>query len=469
MRGQDSRSGSLFSYVDLEQRVRSDHPLRTIRTLVNEALASLDGRFGEIYSEIGRPSIPPEQLLRAMLLQAFYSVRSERQLMEQLDFNLLFRWFVGLGVDDAVWDASTFATHDLRGSGDALRECLCDGWRDTVPDRLRLHVEQRRSVHAELHGIGEGLPTGLGRRLGGVDPCRDCEHSVPRGGGVDLDSAGDDPFDGGNPESCAQGCGMTWGRQVGVVDRPGGMARMSVGFLAGPQGRSLDRFTFLSDGRDVAEFGCLRPFADRPACADIPDRIGSRLSAPWRAIAATRARDDLPEPELPPERPREPLKTASCARVTSRSASANSRAAAVSAFSELVMRSPASDMPAPRSLVRVDNSSNWRDSSAPKPLLKSFCRAVACRSRPARATVTARTAGQASSRAERTALTSMASVLTSGPDRGEVVAADSLLLVLMDEQILGEHHRPAGLVCRFLQARRRRASLDSSSRRGSGD
>ncbi len=76
---------------------------------MNEALASLDGRFGEIYSEIGRPSIPPEQLLRAMLLQAFYSVRSERQLMEQLDFNLLFRWFVGLGIDDPVWDASTFS------------------------------------------------------------------------------------------------------------------------------------------------------------------------------------------------------------------------------------------------------------------------------------------------------------------------------------------------------------------------
>jgi transposase len=109
VRGQDSRSGSLFSYVDLEQRVRPDHPLRTIRTLVNEALGSLDGRFGEIYSQIGRPSIPPEQLLRAMLLQAFYSVRSERQLMDQLDFNLLFRWFVGLGIDDPVWDASTFS------------------------------------------------------------------------------------------------------------------------------------------------------------------------------------------------------------------------------------------------------------------------------------------------------------------------------------------------------------------------
>jgi transposase len=95
--------------MDLEQRIRSDHPLRTIRTLVDEALSSLDGRFGEIYSEIGRPSIPPEQLLRAMLLQAFYSLRSERQLMERLDLDLLFRWFVGLGIDDAVWDASTFS------------------------------------------------------------------------------------------------------------------------------------------------------------------------------------------------------------------------------------------------------------------------------------------------------------------------------------------------------------------------
>jgi len=109
VRGQDSRIGSLFSYMDLEQRIRSDHPLRTIRTLVDEALSSLDGRFGEIYSEIGRPSIPPEQLLRAMLLQAFYSLRSERQLMERLDLDLLFRWFVGLGIDDAVWDASTFS------------------------------------------------------------------------------------------------------------------------------------------------------------------------------------------------------------------------------------------------------------------------------------------------------------------------------------------------------------------------
>jgi transposase len=109
MRGEDRRTGSLFSYVDLEARVEKDHPLRSIRLLVNEALAALAGEFSALYAPIGRPSIPAEKLLRAMLLQAFYSIRSERQLMERLDFDLLFRWFVGLGIDDAVWDHSVFS------------------------------------------------------------------------------------------------------------------------------------------------------------------------------------------------------------------------------------------------------------------------------------------------------------------------------------------------------------------------
>jgi transposase len=95
--------------MDLEERVRRDHPLRAIRELANAALTALSGEFGALYSGAGRPSIAPEMLLRAMLLQAFYSVRSERQLMERLEFDLLFRWFVGLGVDDAVWDHSTFS------------------------------------------------------------------------------------------------------------------------------------------------------------------------------------------------------------------------------------------------------------------------------------------------------------------------------------------------------------------------
>ena len=109
MRGTDKRSGELFSYVDLEQRVPKDHPLRPIREMANTALAVLSGDFATLYSGMGRPSIPPEMLLRAMLLQAFYSIRSERQLMERLEFDLLFRWFVGLGVDDSAWNHSTFS------------------------------------------------------------------------------------------------------------------------------------------------------------------------------------------------------------------------------------------------------------------------------------------------------------------------------------------------------------------------
>jgi transposase len=109
MRGEDKRTGELFSYVDLEARVRRDHPLRAIRMIVNEALDALKGEFAALYSPIGRPSIPPEKLLRAMLLQAFYSIRSERLLMERLEYDLLFRWFVGIGVDDAAWNHSTFS------------------------------------------------------------------------------------------------------------------------------------------------------------------------------------------------------------------------------------------------------------------------------------------------------------------------------------------------------------------------
>ena len=110
MRGSDRRSSELFSYVDVETRVRSDHPLRTIRLIVNETLDALSGEFDGLYAlGAGRPSIPPEMLLRAMLLQAFYTIRSERQLMERLEFDLLFRWFVGLSADEPAWDHSTFS------------------------------------------------------------------------------------------------------------------------------------------------------------------------------------------------------------------------------------------------------------------------------------------------------------------------------------------------------------------------
>jgi transposase len=108
MRGADEQPGSMFSYVSLEERVPQDHPLRAIRRITDRALERLSPRFGALYVHFGRPSIAPEKLLRALLLQALYTIRSERQLIEQLDYNLLFRWFVGLGMDDAVWSPTTF-------------------------------------------------------------------------------------------------------------------------------------------------------------------------------------------------------------------------------------------------------------------------------------------------------------------------------------------------------------------------
>ena len=108
MRGTDETSRSLFSYVDLEERIPARHPLRKIRQVVNDALAGLDADFEALYIDFGRPSIPPERLIRASLLQILFSIRSERQLMEQMDYNLMLRWFVGLGIDDPVWVPTVF-------------------------------------------------------------------------------------------------------------------------------------------------------------------------------------------------------------------------------------------------------------------------------------------------------------------------------------------------------------------------
>ena len=125
MRGLDDRDEGLFSYVRLEERVPADHPLRAIRDLTDEALAALNERFEALYSQVGRPSIPPEHLLRATLLQAFFSVRSERMLMEQVDYNLLFRWFVGLPMDAPVWHPTVFTKNrDRLLEADVAREFL---------------------------------------------------------------------------------------------------------------------------------------------------------------------------------------------------------------------------------------------------------------------------------------------------------------------------------------------------------
>lgn len=145
MRGSDRRSGALFSYVDLEKRVPPGHPLRVIREIANEALGSMSGAFDGLYASTGRPSIPPEMQQRALLLQAFYGVRSERQLMERLEFDLLFRWFVGLGVDDPVWDASTFSKNrDRLLEGDAAAAFLA---------AIVAHPRVRRLVSAEHFSV----------------------------------------------------------------------------------------------------------------------------------------------------------------------------------------------------------------------------------------------------------------------------------------------------------------------------
>jgi transposase len=124
MRGMDERQSILFSYRSIEDRIPADHPLRTMRRLVDPLLLELSPRFEALYAADGRPSIPPEQLLRALLLQAFYTIRSERQLMEQLDYNLLYRWFVGLTPDDPVWVPTTFTKNRDRLLGGNIAEAF---------------------------------------------------------------------------------------------------------------------------------------------------------------------------------------------------------------------------------------------------------------------------------------------------------------------------------------------------------
>jgi transposase len=147
MRGDDLQQGAVFSYVSLEQRVPQDHPLRAIRGMVDEALRGLSAHLDSLYARGGRRSIAPEKLVRALLLQALYSVRSERQLVEQLDYNLLFRWFVGLNMDDAIWDVTVFTKN---------RERLIAG---EVSERLLLAVvEQAQARHllSEEHFTVDG-------------------------------------------------------------------------------------------------------------------------------------------------------------------------------------------------------------------------------------------------------------------------------------------------------------------------
>lgn len=147
MRGEDLQQHELFSYGSLEERVPADHPLRPIRVMVDEALRALDGRFHEIYDADGRKSIPPERLLRALLLQMFYTIRSERMLMEQLEYNLLFRWFVGLSANEPVWHPTVFTKN---------RDRLLEGAVAEEFFSLIVHQARQRRLLSDDHFTVDG-------------------------------------------------------------------------------------------------------------------------------------------------------------------------------------------------------------------------------------------------------------------------------------------------------------------------
>lgn len=173
MRGREEGSANLFSYVRLEERVPADHPLRPIRALADEVLPGLNDRFEGLYSGMGRPSIPPEMLLRASLLQAFFSVRSERMLMEQIDYNLLFRWFVGLEIDAPVWHPTVFTHNRDRLMETAVARAFLSGLLELKPVKRLLSsdhfsvdgtlIEAWASMKSVRKKDGSGAPPGPGR------------------------------------------------------------------------------------------------------------------------------------------------------------------------------------------------------------------------------------------------------------------------------------------------------------------
>ena len=136
MRGDDNQQEGIFSYISPEKRVPADHPLRPIRKMVDEILKEMSPKFQKLYSDVGRPSIAPERLLRSLLLQIFYSVRSERMLIEQLQYNLLFRWFVGMEMDEAVWNHAVFSKNRER----LLNEEIAEGFFQRVLERAKPHM-----------------------------------------------------------------------------------------------------------------------------------------------------------------------------------------------------------------------------------------------------------------------------------------------------------------------------------------
>ncbi len=177
VRGDDRQQGGMFSYVSLEDRVPAKHPLRKIRSLVQPILKEMSPRFAATYSRTGRPSIPPEMLLRALLLQLIYTIRSERQLMEQLDYNMLYRWFVGLEMDESVWDASTFSKNRDRLLEGNIAQAFLQGV---------LQAAEKRGLLSHDHFTVDGTF---------IEACASQKSFVPR----DVTETAREDDDGGNP------------------------------------------------------------------------------------------------------------------------------------------------------------------------------------------------------------------------------------------------------------------------------
>ena len=254
MRGGDERTGGLFSYVDLEARVRPDHPLRTIREIVNVALATLERSLSALYSPIGRPSIPPEKLLRAMLLQAFYSIRSERLLMERLEYDLLFRWFVGIGVVDAAWDHSVFSKNrDRLLEGDIAAKFMA-----AVLGQPRI-----RQLLSTEHFSVDGTLIEAWASMKSVKP-RDGSDEPPPGGGRNAEA----DFHGQKRSNATHGSSTDADARLYKKGR-GKEARlcfMGHGLMENRNGLLVDACLTHADGHAerVAALHMIEPYADRP-------------------------------------------------------------------------------------------------------------------------------------------------------------------------------------------------------------
>lgn len=254
MRGGDDRTGALFSYVDLEARVRLDHPLRTIREIVNAALATLERDFASLYSPIGRPSIPPEKLLRAMLLQAFYSIRSERQLMERLEYDLLFRWFVGIGVDDAAWDHSVFSKNrDRLLEGDIAAKFMA-----AVLGQPRI-----RQLLSTEHFSVDGTLIEAWASIKSVKP-KEGSSEPPEGGGRNLEV----DFHGQKRSNATHGSSTDADARLYRKGRgkEAKLCFMGHGLMENRHGLLVDACLTHADGHAerVAALHMIEPYADRP-------------------------------------------------------------------------------------------------------------------------------------------------------------------------------------------------------------